>query len=435
MSQKISGVKGMNDLLPGELGGDMAPVEVWQHVERTARELFSRFGYGEIRTPMVEDTALFVRSVGEETDIVGKEMYTFEDKGGRSLSLRPEGTAPAVRAYIEHSVANQEPLTRWYYIGPMFRYERMKTGRYRQFFQIGAEAIGSREPAQDVELMDMVVQLLEALGLKDVSLNLNSLGDDACRPQYHQRLVEYLMSRRAELCADCQRRLEHNPMRVLDCKNEKCQAIVQAAPNILQFLCEGCKAHFDEVKRKLDALGVRYVINPKIVRGLDYYTRTTFEFIAAHPALGTASTVGGGGRYDKLLKSLGGPDLPAVGFGLGLDRLTLLLKESGQKYSAPPDLFIAVADEGSSDGAFALASALRRQGLKVEFDTRGGSLKSQMKRADKTKARFALVLGQAEWESRKAQLKPMAGGEPIPVSLSEVAQAIRAAPVIRTVLG
>lgn len=428
MSQKISGVKGMNDLLPGELGGDMAPVEVWQHVERTARELFGRFGYGEIRTPMVEDTALFVRSVGEETDIVGKEMYTFDDKGGRSLSLRPEGTAPAVRAYIEHSVANQEPLTRWYYIGPMFRYERMKTGRYRQFFQIGAEAIGSREAAQDVELMDMVVQLLEALGLREVSLNLNSLGDDACRPAYHQKLVEYLTAHRAELCEDCQRRLETNPMRVLDCKNAKCQAIVQAAPNILQFLCEPCKAHFDEVKRKLDALGTRYVINPQIVRGLDYYTRTTFEFIAAHPALGTASTVGGGGRYDKLLKGLGGPDMPAVGFGLGLDRLTLLLKESGQQFGTPPDVFIAVADEGSGDAAFALASKLRREGLKVEFDTRGGSLKSQMKRADKTKARYTLVLGQTERESGKAQLKRMADGQQIPVSLSEVAQTVRATP-------
>ncbi|MBN1205024.1 MAG: histidine--tRNA ligase [Myxococcaceae bacterium] len=427
MSQKIAGVKGMNDLLPGELGGEMAPVETWQHVERTARELFARFGYGEIRTPMVEDTALFVRSVGEETDIVGKEMYTFEDKAGRSLSLRPEGTAPAVRAYIEHSVANQEPLTRWYYIGPMFRYERMKTGRYRQFFQIGAEAIGSREAAQDVELMDMVVQLLEALGLKEVSLNLNSLGDDACRPVFQQKLVEHLTAHRAELCEDCQRRLESNPMRVLDCKNAKCQAVVQAAPDILQFLCEPCKAHFGDVRRKLDVLGVRYVINPRIVRGLDYYTRTTFEFIAAHPALGTASTVGGGGRYDKLLKSLGGPDLPAVGFGLGLDRLTLLLKEGGQKYAPPPDVFIAVADEGSADEAFKLASRLRREGLRVEFDTRGGSLKSQMKRADKTRARFALVLGQTERESGKGQLKPMAGGEPIPVALNEVAQTVRAA--------
>ena len=427
MSQKINGVKGMNDLLPGELSGDMAPVETWQYVERTTRELFSRFGYGEIRTPMVEDTALFVRSVGEETDIVGKEMYTFLDKGERSLSMRPEGTAPAARAYIEHSVLNQEPLTRWYYIGPMFRYERMKTGRYRQFFQIGAEAYGSKEAAQDVEVMDMVVQLLEQLGLKDVSLNINSLGDEACRPAYQQKLVEHLTAHREELCGDCQRRLETNPLRVLDCKNEKCQAIASAAPDVLRFLCEPCKAHFEDVKRKLDALAVRYVINPRMVRGLDYYTRTTFEFIAAHPALGTASTVGGGGRYDKLVKSLGGPDVPAVGFGLGLDRLTLLLREGGQQYSAPPDVFIAVADEGSADEALKLASRLRREGLKVEFDTRGGSLKSQMKRADKTKARYTLVLGQAERESGKAQLKPMAGGEQIPVALSEVAQAVRGA--------
>ncbi|HSP78150.1 MAG TPA: histidine--tRNA ligase, partial [Myxococcaceae bacterium] len=328
MSQKISGVKGMNDILPGE-------VEIWQFVERTTRELFARFGYGEVRTPMVEDTALFVRSVGEETDIVGKEMYTFEDKGGRSLSLRPEGTAPAARAYIEHSVMNQEPLTRWYYLGPMFRYERMKTGRYRQFHQIGAEAYGSREPAQDVELMDMVVQLLQKLGLSEVSLNINSLGDEACRPAYQARLVEHLRGHAGELCADCQRRLESNPLRVLDCKVERCQQIAQAAPSILESLCEPCRAHFDEVQRKLTALDIRFQVNPRIMRGLDYYTRTAFEFIAAHPALGTASTVGGGGRYDKLVKSLGGPDVPAVGFGLGLDRLCLLLKESGQKFAAP----------------------------------------------------------------------------------------------------
>jgi histidyl-tRNA synthetase len=426
VSQKISGVKGMNDLLPGELGGEMAPIETWQHVERTARELFSRFGYGEVRTPIVEDTALFVRSVGEETDIVGKEMYTFEDKGGRSLSMRPEGTAPAARAYIEHSVLNQEPLSRWYYIGPMFRYERMKTGRYRQFYQIGAEAYGSAAAAQDVEMMDLVVQLLQALGLQDVSLNINSLGDEACRPKFQGALVGYLQSHRAELCEDCQRRLENNPMRVLDCKNEKCQGIVKAAPNILEFLCEPCRGHFEDVKRKLDALGIRYVVNPGIVRGLDYYTRTTFEFIAAHPALGTASTVGGGGRYDKLVKTMGGPDVPAVGFGLGLDRLTLLLKESGMKFNPPPDVFIAVADEGSQDAAFVLSSRLRREGLKVEFDTRGGSLKSQMKRADKTKARFALVIGEAERTSGKAQLKPMAGGDPIPVSLDAVAETVRA---------
>jgi histidyl-tRNA synthetase len=420
VSQKISGVKGMNDILPGE-------VEIWQFVERTARELFGRFGYGEVRTPMVEDTALFVRSVGEETDIVGKEMYTFEDKGGRSLSLRPEGTAPAARAYIEHSVMNQEPLTRWFYLGPMFRYERMKTGRYRQFHQIGAEAYGSREPAQDVELMDMVVQLLRKLGLTDVSLNINSLGDEACRPAYQAKLVEHLRGHAGELCADCQRRLEGNPLRVLDCKVVRCQQIAQAAPSILESLCEPCRAHFDEVQRKLTALDIRFQVNARIMRGLDYYTRTAFEFIASHPALGTASTVGGGGRYDKLVKSLGGSDVPAVGFGLGLDRLCLLLKESGQKFSQPAELFVAVADAGSSDAAFTLVSRLRREGLVVEFDTRGGSLKSQMKRADKTGARFTLVLGEAERESGQAQLKPMAGGEPIPVRLDEVARVVREA--------
>jgi histidyl-tRNA synthetase len=420
VSQKITGVKGMNDILPGD-------VEVWQHVERTARELFSRFGYGEVRTPMVEDTALFVRSVGEETDIVGKEMYTFEDKGGRSLSLRPEGTAPAARAYIEHSVGNQEPLTRWFYLGPMFRYERMKTGRYRQFHQIGAEAYGSKTPAQDVELMDMVVQLLRKLGLTDVSLNVNSLGDETCRPAFQSRLVEHLRGHASELCSDCQVRLEKNPLRVLDCKNERCQQIASAAPNILESLCEACRAHFDEVQRKLGALEIKYVVNPRIMRGLDYYTRTVFEFIATHPALGTASTVGGGGRYDKLVKSLGGPDVPAVGFGLGLDRLCLLLKESGQTFSPPTDLFIAVADEGSSDAAFVLASKLRHEGLRVELDTRGGSLKSQMKRADKTGARFTLVLGQQERETGQAQLKPMAGGDPLPVRLDNVASAVREA--------
>jgi histidyl-tRNA synthetase len=420
VSQKISGVKGMNDLLPGE-------IEIWQHVEGTARELFGRFGYGEIRTPMVEDTALFVRSVGEETDIVGKEMYTFLDKGERSLSLRPEGTAPAARAYIEHSISNQEPVTRWFYMGPMFRYERMKTGRYRQFYQIGAEAYGAKEAAQDAEMMDMVVQFLTALDLKDVSLNLNSLGDEACRPAYHAKLVEYLKAHREELCGDCQRRMETNPLRVLDCKNEKCQAVAAAGPNVLEFLCEPCRAHFDDLQRKLTALGIKYVVNPRMVRGLDYYTRTVFEFIASHPALGTASTVGGGGRYDKMMKGLGGPDVPAVGFAMGLDRLVLLLKESGRKYTAAPDLFVAVADKESQDVAFMLASRLRREGLRVDFDTRGGSLKSQMKRADNSGARFTLVLGEAERTSGQAKLKPMAGGDSIPVSLDSVAETVRRA--------
>ncbi len=274
----------------------------------------------------------------------------------------------------------------------------------------------------------MVVQFLEALGLTDVSLNLNSLGDEACRPVYQAKLVEHLRAhreravRRLPGAAGCATRCGCSTART-----ERCQEIASAAPNILEFLCEPCRAHFAEVQRKLDALGIRYVVNPRIVRGLDYYTRTTFEFIASHPALGTASTVGGGGRYDKLVKSLGGPDVPAVGFGLGLDRLCLLLKESGQQFSQPADLFVAVADEGSADAAFVLASTLRREGLRVEFDTRGGSLKSQMKRADKVGARYTLVLGQNERESGKAQLKPMAGGEPLAVELAHVARTLREA--------
>jgi histidyl-tRNA synthetase len=265
-----------------------------------------------------------------------------------------------------------------------------------------------------------------------VSLNLNSLGDDACRPAYHAKLVEYLQAHRAELCEDCQRRMETNPLRVLDCKNPGCQAIAAAGPNVLEFLCEPCRAHFDELQRKLKALGIRFVVNPRMVRGLDYYTRTVFEFIAADPSLGTASTVGGGGRYDKMMKGLGGPDVPAVGFAMGLDRLVLLLKGSGRQYTAPPQVFVAVAADKDKekaqalqDAALALASRLRREGLRVAFDTRGGSLGSQMKRADKTGAPFTLVLGEAEVSSGQAQLKPMAGGDPIPVALADVARVVR----------
>ncbi|MEN9798021.1 MAG: hypothetical protein RL653_1717 [Pseudomonadota bacterium] len=419
MSPKISGVKGMNDVLPGE-------VEAWQFVERTARELFQRFGYGELRTPTVEDTALFIRSVGEDTDIVGKEMYTFEDKGGRSLSLRPEGTAPAVRAYIEHAVANQEPVTRWFYLGPMFRYERMKTGRYRQFHQLGCEAYGSRDPAQDVEVLDFLWQFLQAVGLTGVKLHLNTLGDDACRPAWQAALVAHLSGQREALCADCQRRLETNPLRVLDCKNEQCQSVARAAPDIHGSLCEGCRGHFDDVKRLLGALDIPFEVDARLVRGLDYYTRTTFEFIASDPVLGTAGTVAGGGRYDKLVKSLGGPDTPAVGFGLGLERVVLLLRATGRTFAQPPELFVAWMDDASRTDALVRISRLRRAGFRVEFDPRGGSLKSQLKRADKVGARYALVLGDAELKSGEAQLKQMAGGDPLPVKLDALADVLAA---------
>ncbi|HZA12945.1 MAG TPA: histidine--tRNA ligase, partial [Myxococcaceae bacterium] len=325
----------------------------------------------------------------------------------------------------EHSIVQKEPVTHWFYIGPMFRYERMKTGRYRQFWQIGAEAFGAKEPAQDVELMDLVRQLLEALPLSGVMLDINSLGDQTCRPQYQEQLLAYFRSRREELCADCKERLERNPLRILDCKNPACEAIAAEAPSVLEFLCAPCREHFDEVKRRLEILGIRYRVNPRMVRGLDYYTRTAFEFIAEHPALGTASAVGGGGRYDRLVRELGGPDVPAVGFALGMDRLVLLLEESGHRFGARPDLFVAVADESARDRAAALVSALRREGFAVETDPRDGSLKSQMKRADRTEARYTLVLGGNEVKSGDAQLKPMAGGAPVPVRLDALAPELK----------
>jgi len=408
----------MNDILPGE-------IELWQWIESCARSVFGNYGYGEIRTPMVEDTGLFIRSVGEATDIVGKEMYTFEDKAGRSLSLRPEGTAPSARAFIEHAVSQKEPVSRWYYIGPMFRYERMKTGRYRQFFQIGAEAYGANSPMQDVEMMEMAYHFLNRLGISGVSLQLNSLGDENCRPAYQAKLLEHLSSQKEALCADCQSRLEKNPLRVLDCKNEACIAIAQKVPSSADSLCEPCRTHFDEVQRQLRLVDVPFVLNPRMVRGLDYYTRTTFEFVAEHPILGTASTVGGGGRYDRLIKSLGGPECPAVGLAMGFDRLALLVKESGRQFQTVPDVFLIGVDSSSQDEVLKIATKLRHAGLKVDFDVRGGSVKSQMKRADKSGARFAMVLGERELQEQVAELKPMAGGEPKRVVLGELEQHLR----------
>jgi histidyl-tRNA synthetase len=414
MSQKLAGVKGMNDLLPVDL-------EVWHHVEQAARDVLRRFSYREVRTPVLEDTALFVRGVGEETDIVGKEMYTFEDKGGRSLSMRPEGTAPAVRAYIEHAVFNQEPLTRWYYLGPMFRYERMKTGRYRQFWQLGAEAYGAREPAQDVELLELCARIPEALSLSGVALHVNSLGDAQCRPVYQERLVAYLQAHVDELCEECKARIDRNPLRVLDCKNPKCQEVARQAPVMTDFLCDPCRDHFAAVQKGLQRVGVPFELDPRIVRGLDYYTRTAFELIANSPALGTASAVGGGGRYDTLIPSLGGPDIPAVGFAIGLDRLCLLVSESGRKFEDAPLLFLVSADAAAAEEAMSLASRLRRAGLSVETDTRGGSVKSQFKRADKSGATYAMVLGERELAEKAAELKPLRGGDVRKVALDELA--------------
>ncbi len=391
----------MNDLLPPQ-------IETWQFIERTAREVFATYGYAEVRTPIVEDTALFVRSVGEGTDIVGKEMYTFTDRGERSITLRPEGTAPAARAYIEHNITNKEPLTRWFYMGPMFRYERMKTGRYRQFYQIGAEAYGPADAAQDVETIALVAHFLERIGVPDVVLHLNSLGDQTTRPAYLQALKAYFAPHAATLSAEATATLERNPMRLLDSKEPALAELIAGAPAIVDFIDEASKAHFAEVQQLLTRLGIAFVLDRTLVRGLDYYTRTTFEFVyqpAGENALGTAGTVCGGGRYDRLVGELGGPEKPAVGFAMGLDRLVLLLEASGARKPTRPALFIGTFDGPMRDEALVLVTKLRNAGYHVDFDPRGGKMKRQMERALKVGARFFAIYGDTEHASQKLGLK------------------------------
>lgn len=426
MAEKITAVKGMNDLLPEEMGR-------WHFIEETARSIFERYGYGEVRTPILEKTSLFVRGVGEETDIVGKEMYTFEDRGGESksgtlVSLRPEGTAPAVRAAIEHNVFGQDPLVRWYYLGPMFRRERQQKGRYRQFFQIGAELYGSADPFADAELLDLGNRFLQSLDVGEISLELNTLGDENCRPKYVETLIAYLKGRAGDLCADCQRRLEKNPLRVLDCKNPTCKQVTAEAPTIEGYLCEPCREHFDTLRRLLDSVGVVYNVNPHIVRGLDYYTRTVFEFVSTtqgEHGLGSQNTVCAGGRYDALVKNLGGPNVPAVGWACGIDRLAILLAARGKTHTRRPDLFVATIGQEPRIRSLALSSELRQQNLTVEQDARPSGLKAQMRRADKLKARYVVVLGDAELAAGKVKLKNLDSGEEREVALSELAGAVR----------
>jgi len=418
---KISGVKGMNDLLPPN-------IETWQHIESVARSLFGRYGFSEIRTPIVEHTELFVRSVGEVTDIVGKEMYTFNDKSDRSITMRPEGTAPAARAYIEHGIANTGPLTRWFYLGPMFRYERMKTGRYRQFYQLGAEAYGALDPAQDVEVIALCAEFFKQIGVPDVVLHLNSLGDGSTRPKYLEALKAHFAPVIDSASADAKLAFERNTMRLLDSKEEVLQDAIAKAPAILDFIDEASKAHFAEVRRMLEKLGVAYEIDRRLVRGLDYYTRTTFEFIyqpKGENALGTAGTVCGGGRYDRLVHELGGPEKPAVGFAMGMDRLVLLLESVKPVVRSAPALFIGTFDGPQRDDALALVMALRNEGYHVDFDPRGGKLGKQKERASKVNAAWFAGYGDSEHASQTLKIDNMrlpkdAPKETVEVKLSEL---------------
>lgn len=400
---KTQALKGFKDILPDE-------TPVWQQVEKTAREIFHRYGFAEFRVPILEKTELFIRSIGEATDIVEKEMYTFTDRNGASVTMRPEATASVLRAYNEHGMQVRQPVQRFYTMGPMFRHERPQKGRLRQFHQMSVEVLGSAHPRVDSELMAMAVQLLHELGL-EASLEINSLGCQDCRPSFKQELLRYLENRQDRLCEDCRRRRTTNPLRVLDCKSAHCQEQYQGAPSILDHLCKGCSDHFSQVRRDLDLLGIVHSVNAKMVRGLDYYSRTTFELVTGK--LGAQSAVGAGGRYDGLVRQLGGQDVPGIGFAVGMERLILLLGESGVHLAAPQglDLFLVALGDNAATAAYRMAHGLRLAGLQVMMDHEGRSLKSQMKAADKMHSRSVLILGDNELETGRGILKNMVRGE------------------------
>jgi len=413
----MKGIRGFKDILPGE-------VEKWQYVESEARRVFGLFGFLELRIPLLERTELFARSIGEATDIVGKEMYTFPDRDGDSLTLRPEATTSIMRAYLEHGLDVKEPVGKYYFIGPMFRYERPQKGRYRQFHQVDAEILGVQEPQADAELLVMLMRFLGGLALKNLNLQINSLGDPACRGPYRDEIQKFLRGKSEKLCEDCQRRLETNPLRVFDCKKEECQAQLAGAPVVLDFLCPDCRRHFDRVKGLLDELRLPYAVNPRMVRGLDYYTRTAFEVVAGD--LGAQNAVCGGGRYDGLAEEIGGPSVPAIGFAIGVERLVMLLPEE-KNYLRYPDVFVAALGKEAQQKGFALAQELRDAGVWVELDYEGKSLKSQMRKAGRFKTPWVVILGEEELKKDRAVLRDMATKAQEEVALEEVIKRIKTA--------
>ncbi len=395
----VSAIKGMSDIYSPE-------VEVWREIEEKARQLFLRFGFREIRTPVVEKAELFARSIGEDTDIVQKEMYTFPDRKGALLTLRPEATASIVRAIIQHRLHNIPTMGKFFTIGPMFRYERPQKGRYRQFHQIDAEVIGFEDPVVDAEAMYLAMLFLEETGLRNIELRINSLGCSLCRPPYKKRLVEYLKNYETSFCKDCARRLNSNPLRVFDCKVPGCREIVSGAPKVTDSLCEHCRQHFEKVCFYLDEVKCGYKHDRNLVRGLDYYNRTAFEIVAG--GLGAQNAVGGGGRYDGLFAELGGPDIPAVGFAIGMERLMILLKAEVKKERVKrPDIYFIALNEEAREKFFGLAQNLRKRGLYVELGYELRSLKSQMRRANKFGSSHVIIVGESELEKKTAILRNM----------------------------
>ena len=396
--------RGTNDFLPAETAK-------WQYVEGLLRRLCREFGYEELRTPIFEETELFLRGVGDTTDIVQKEMYTFEDAGGRSITLRPENTASAVRAYVENKLFAEAQPSKLFYIGPMFRYERPQAGRFRQFHQFGVECFGAASPSADAEIITLAWEFYQRLGLKNLELNLNSVGCPNCRPHYRRALQDFLRQNFDKLCPTCQERFEKNPLRILDCKNPDCQSLLQGAPTTIDALCDDCREHFQQVLAHLDAVGIPYKINERLVRGLDYYTNTAFEIQLAD--IGAQSAVCGGGRYNRLVEEIGGNPTPGVGFALGMERVFGALAAQGIELPAEPKMqvFVAAQDKAAESLCFRLTTELRRAGIATGMDLLNRSLKAQFKYADKFRAAYTVVIGGDELARGTVQVRDMAGGE------------------------
>lgn len=407
--------KGCKDVLPSQS-------HLWQYVEKTARETAHEFGFREIRTPVFEHTELFLRGVGDTTDIVNKEMYTFTDKGNRSMTLRPEGTAGVARSFAENGLANEGLPAKMYYFSSAFRYERPQAGRLREHHQFGIELYGAADGQADAEVISLIDAFYRKLGLKQVTLKINSIGCKQCRAAYQNALKEYFRPHLAEMCADCNTRFEKNPLRMLDCKEEACKKITASAPSTLDYLCEDCRAHFSKVQSLLNAAGIAYQVDSRIVRGLDYYSRTVFEFTTS--AAGAQGTVCGGGRYDTLLEQIGGKPLPAVGCGGGIERLLMVMEAEGVCVPSAPtiDCYLAGMDEASREKAFALASELRREGIACETDLTERSVKAQFKYADKSGARYIAVIGENELKEGAAMVKNLRDSSSECVKFARLAQ-------------
>lgn len=405
---KYKTLKGLQDILPPEIA-------VWHHIENKSRNIFKNYGYQEIRLPVMESTDIFIRSIGETSDIVEKEMYTFQDKGGRSVTLRPEGTASFVRAYVEHHLYNNPTPQKFYYMGPMFRYERPQAFRYRQFYQIGAEAMGVDDPKLDAEIISMLSNILSGIGLEGLNFEVTSIGCKKCRPDYRDALRNYLGNKLDKFCSDCRRRYDANPLRILDCKVPACIESRKGSPPVLDYLCGECRDHFDRLRSHLELLKVPHTVNPNLVRGLDYYTKTAFEVSSEN--LGSQSAVAAGGRYDSMVDEFGGPPTPGIGFAMGMERIIPLIKDSMSEPAGPDLLFCPLGDE-AAEKAFLLTEQLRAGGLWVEMNHESTSMRSQMRKANRIGAKKVIVLGEDEMKTGEVTVKDMADGNNIKTSLN-----------------